>query len=138
MTMNEPTKNTTEKKDGWRPSRLILGVVGIIIILLTMTFCPTAQTTENNGGATTRPPMVYTQDVVMVTESTNLSAPFGYHLEVNWGYAPIHVVTNATTEVTERSLGHTEYGIGEGLTFEFNPNYEPQPTTLHCTYTEIK
>jgi hypothetical protein len=72
----------------------------------------------------------------MVTETTNISAPFGYSLSVNQGYAPIHVVTNANMKTTEISPGNTDRGIGEGLTYEFDPGYEIKPVKLHCTYTE--
>lgn len=71
----------------------------------------------------------------MVTETTNVLTPFGYSVNVNWGYAPIH---NANIGSVKDAPGHTQCDIGEEQIFEFNPGYEVKPVKLHCTYTELK
>jgi hypothetical protein len=71
----------------------------------------------------------------MVTETTNIPVGFGYHLNVDWD-APIHIVTNGM-QITGTSLGHTEYGVGHGMTFQRDDDYYGT-AILHCTYTEIR
>jgi hypothetical protein len=75
---------------------------------------------------------------MMVTEETNLAIPFGYRLEVNWGYAPIHTVTDAEMEAAKITMspGHTNYGRIQELAYRFNSGREVKPVKLHCTYTE--
>ena len=82
-----------------------------------------------------QPPATFTKDILMVTDTTNVPALFGYHLNVNWD-APIHVVTNGL-QVTATTPGHTEYGVGHGMMFQRNDGYYGS-AILHCTYTELK
>ena len=78
-----------------------------------------------------QPPATFTKDILMVTDTTNVPALFGYHLDVNWD-GPVHVVTNSL-QVTASSPGHTEYGVGHGMTFQRNQGYRDQ-VVLYCEY----
>ena len=118
---------------------VILAVIALVINTKFVSWSlPTSGVTAPQiQPANPQPPRTYTRDIVMMTETTNVAIPFGYHLDVNWGYAPIHVVTN-DLQVTATSPGHTEYGIGQGFMFKFDSGYEVSPVKLHCTYTELR
>lgn len=126
-----------QSKKKWAAAILIIIVVVAAYAYLYAPRPGSAITSQNKAGSQQWSPRVYTNDIVMTTETTNVSTPFGYHLNVNWGYAPIHVV-QGDLQVTGTSPGHTEYSIGQGLTFEFNQGYRVVPVKLHCTYTELK
>ncbi len=75
---------------------------------------------------------------IMMTNEIAVPIPFGYHLDVNWGYAPVDVITNADLVPIPLPQGYTECGSTEKIMLREHPGYEVKPIQLYCTYTEAE